>query len=85
MNVAISPQNVFLFLNLLFFVGQIALVYFYWTVLRKKIQALMDTNKVLVSSVSDLVKTLSKMLEQRTINQAVAQAKVDMEEEFKID
>ena len=85
MNVAISPQNVFLFLNLLFFVGQIAMVYFYWTVYKKKIDALMDTNGVLVSSVSDLVKTLTKMLEQRTINQAVAQAKVDIEEEFKLD
>lgn len=85
MNVNISPSDVSSFLNLALFVGQIAMIYFYRKVERKKMQSVIDTNKVLITSVSDLVKTLSKMLERRTIETAVAQAKADQEEEFRID
>ena len=84
MNVAISPQNVFLFFNLLLFAGQIALIYLYRKVERKKMQSVITTNELLISSVTDLVSTLGKMLQQNTIQQAVAQAKAE-EEEFRID
>lgn len=79
----IPPQNVLLFVNLALFVGQIALLYFYFTVWKKRNDAVSDTNRALISSVSDLVTTLGKVLQQSTIQQAVAKAQAD-EEEFTI-
>jgi len=85
MNVNIPPQNVFLLLNMALFVGQIAMIYFYRKVERKKMQSVIDTNRALIGSVTDLVSTLGKVLQQNTIQQAIAQAKADQEEEFRID
>jgi len=85
MTVDISPQNVLIFLNLGLFVGQWALIYFYLTVAKKKADAVITTNEALISSVTDLVNTLTKMLQRTTIEQAIAEAKAKDDREFIID
>jgi drug/metabolite transporter superfamily protein YnfA len=81
MSVDISPLNVFFFLNLLMLVGQIALAYFYWTVLRNRMNQTMATNESLISAVTSLVSTLQKNIDSNKITQAIANAQKE-EAEF---
>lgn len=81
----VSSSEIAMLINLALFVGQIAMIYFYRTVERRKSDAVITTNRALISSVTSLVETLQKVLEQRVINEAIAQARADQEEEFRID
>lgn len=85
MNVVISPADLAVFLCMALFVVQLVMVYFYLTVVKKKSDAVISTNRALSTSVSDLVSTLQKVLQTRSINDAVAQARADDDREFIID
>ena len=80
----ISPADIAVFINLALFVGQVTAIFLYRTRERKMALAVIQTNSSLISSVTDLVNTLEKVLEQNKIKQAVDKA-MHEEEEFIIE
>jgi len=80
----VSASETMVFLNLAIFIGQIAAIYCYRKVERRKAGLVISTNIELTGSVSELVKTLQKVIQQNIINHAVARARVSEQEEDEV-